>query len=423
MKTMRKGWLLVAIILMIGAVSGCNVVKVNPEKDREQVLAEVNGDTILKGEVLDRYEMEKAYYYISNEMEEDPEQEEYILEVKKMVLDSIITEKILLQKAEAAGFKMTEELKDEAREELQDQLKAIEDSLKAQDEAGEDGGDAGESTETESGEDGDDGGTGENEAEENGNVDYAQQAREYLDSQLEAMGMTEDEFIELVAQQKQISQFYDETLKDVKATQEDMQQFYDDELAKQKEDRNYTDTSAQVVLHQPDRIRVKHILIKLPDDQIEEYNQLLKEAGDDEEKKKDAEDYLNEKLEAIKPEAQDVLDRARDGEEFESLIEEKSGDEGMDIDEGYVIHKDTSFIQEFKDAAFKLQEDEISELVAGSYGYHIIKLYEKLPEETFALEEKQEEIQEIVESNLKNEEWQGMIENWKKSVKKYENRL
>lgn len=79
--------------------------------------------------------------------------------------------------------------------------------------------------------------------------------------------------------------------------------------------------------------------------------------------------------------AEDVLAKARSGEDFYKLIAEYNLDPGMKLNDadditsidGYYITKDYSFVKEYIDGAFALKENEISDLVETSYGYHIIK--------------------------------------------------
>lgn len=79
--------------------------------------------------------------------------------------------------------------------------------------------------------------------------------------------------------------------------------------------------------------------------------------------------------EASKKVAEEVLKKAKDGEDFSKLITEYGWDPGMEsMPEGYYINKNTSFVQEFKDKSFELKENEISDLVENStYGWFIIK--------------------------------------------------
>jgi len=76
-------------------------------------------------------------------------------------------------------------------------------------------------------------------------------------------------------------------------------------------------------------------------------------------------------------------------------------------------------------AALKLDEGEVSQPIGSPLGYHIMKLYEKLPEKVFTLEETTADIEAIVLSDKRNEKWNALLEEWKKeaNIKKYENRL
>lgn len=95
-------------------------------------------------------------------------------------------------------------------------------------------------------------------------------------------------------------------------------------------------------------VRVKHILIKTVD-------------LDDEQKAE------------ARSRADNVLERAKNGENFEDLVKEYSED-GMDPDTGYYFTTG-QMVQEFEDKSFDLAEGEISDIVESQYGYHIIKKY------------------------------------------------
>ena len=71
---------------------------------------------------------------------------------------------------------------------------------------------------------------------------------------------------------------------------------------------------------------------------------------------------------------QEILDRARGGEDFASLVAAYNEDPGL-TDDGYYFGPG-EMVEEFEEASFALGEGEISDVVKTSYGYHIIK---KLP--------------------------------------------
>lgn len=108
-------------------------------------------------------------------------------------------------------------------------------------------------------------------------------------------------------------------------------------------------------------IRTQQLLIAFPDEPTE---------GTDEEKAATVE--ANKA--AAKAEAEAVLERINNGEDFMALVEECNDDPGMSYygEDGYYFTAGT-MVQEYEDVAFALAEGEVSGLVESDYGYHIIK--------------------------------------------------
>lgn len=398
MKKIRKISIFLAIASILGILGGCGIVQVNPEKDRAQVVAEVNGEEILKGEILDRLDRDKAFYNLTEEAINNKNNKEQVQEIKELILDQIATEKLLNQKAKEAGFIVTDELREEARRELEDVKKNIEEELKEAYEADEDRDE------------------GQEDAEE---MDFAKEAEDYINSQIDLLGMTEEEYIEFLAEQKCIEKLYEQTVEGVQVSQEDIDKYYNEELASQKGSAAFMNGGA-VTLYEPTKVRVKHIIFELDSEKTSEYQKLITEDKEDE-----AKDFLDKELEAIKGKADEILDKAKAGEDFEKLVEEVNPDAAEVMKEGIITSQDNIYLpQEYTEAAFKLQEDQISGLVATPYGYYIIKLEEKYPEKTYSLDEKKDDIQELLENEKKNEKWQEVLDGWKeKSIEKFEKRL
>lgn len=98
-------------------------------------------------------------------------------------------------------------------------------------------------------------------------------------------------------------------------------------------------------------IRVKHVLVKV--------------ASSD-----DSDGHSDEEALAI---ARQVAQEARDGADFDELVEKYGEDPGMvDNLDGYYFTDNGSMVAEFEEASFALQEGEISDPVKSKHGYHVI---------------------------------------------------
>lgn len=386
MKSIFK-FCIVAVTILSLTLTGCSAAK-KAEKDRNKVVAEVNGEKILKGEVLDSYDSQKSNYGITADNEGTDEYKELVKNLKSSILENLVYSKLTMQKANEAGYKVTDEILEKSKTEFNVILKNVEEEIKLQ-----------EGSDT------------------SGNTDYAKKAKDYIDEQLKQMGTTKDKYIQMMAEQTITQQFMDKTIGEIKVSDEEIKNYYDSELKSQREG---TSTSELVLFNKPG-VRVKHILIAIPQAEQDEYSKLYNEK-----KTEEANAYLAEKQKAIQPKAEEVLAKAKKGEDFDKLVEEYGEDPGMvGNEEGYTVDQDTQFVPEFKEAALKLKVGQISELVPTVYGYHIIKAYEVINEKVYTLKEKKEEVKQAVISQKKDEKWQGFLDQWmeKASVKKYEELL
>ena len=121
-----------------------------------------------------------------------------------------------------------------------------------------------------------------------------------------------------------------------------------------------------------------------------------------------AEEALQAKLDAhyarLLPVAEEVYAKAAAGEDFDALIQQYNTDGGMMIlpgrRDGYYMHEYSNFVQEFKDAAFALESvGDISEPIMSFYGYHVIKLLEKIESRVVPFEEVKEDIRFQMQGN------------------------
>lgn len=119
--------------------------------------------------------------------------------------------------------------------------------------------------------------------------------------------------------------------------------------------------------------------------------------------------YHDQAREAAYKKACDALRRARDGEDFMSLVTEYSEDSNS----SYSFGKGTMDTA-FEEAAFNLGTDEISDIVETEHGYHIIKCIS-----TFDRDETDRNKVKIVEQRRKevfNEEYSGFVEGLARSL-------
>lgn len=87
---------------------------------------------------------------------------------------------------------------------------------------------------------------------------------------------------------------------------------------------------------------------------------------------------LSEK-EAKRKKIEELLKRARAGEDFAPLAKEFSEDPGSRDRGGEYVFARGQMMPEFEAAAFSLALNQVSDVITTAYGYHIIKLSERLP--------------------------------------------
>jgi parvulin-like peptidyl-prolyl isomerase len=185
---------------------------------------------------------------------------------------------------------------------------------------------------------------------------------ELFTTRVKAMGMTMEQFQKRKLDDSICSFVLDRELKSkVAVTDEMVKKFYTDNPDK-------FETSEQV--------RASHILISTMD---KDQNPLP------EDKKKD-----KEKL------AKEVKAKADKGEDFAALAKQYSDDPGSKDKGGEYTFGRGQMVPAFEAAAFSLKTNQISDLVETPYGYHIIKLSEKIPAGKRELAKVSEQIKEYL---------------------------
>jgi peptidyl-prolyl cis-trans isomerase C len=171
-------------------------------------------------------------------------------------------------------------------------------------------------------------------------------SEEAFNIQIKATGMTLDQMRERANEEQLCKRVLDREVKDKITVADDaIKKFYDEHPS----DFNI-----------PEQVHASHILIGTLDPVTQ---QPLPP-----DKKKEKENLIRE-----------IRARAEKGEDFAKLAKEYSQDPGSKDKGGEYTFARGRMVPEFEAAAFSLRTNQISDVVETQYGYHIIKLLEKLP--------------------------------------------
>lgn len=111
-----------------------------------------------------------------------------------------------------------------------------------------------------------------------------------------------------------------------------------------------------------------------------------------------------------------VLDKINSGEDFEALLAEYNTDPGMNDEsakDGYLVGEGTSFVQEFLEAALKLENDgDVSPITKSEHGYHIIKRVSTEPSHVIAYEDVQSTTEPYLINQAKSEHFSEVMSGW-----------
>jgi len=173
---------------------------------------------------------------------------------------------------------------------------------------------------------------------------------QWLAPQIRLLGISREEWEKQNAQQA-AARIVLEREMNVKASADDAKKFYEDNPSK---------------FEAPEMVHVSHILISTQDPTTRS-------------------DLPDDKKTAKRKLAEDILKRAKAGEDWGKLVKEYSEDPGSKDKGGEYtfarasVDPQRAMVPEFENASFALNTNQISDIVTTSYGYHIIKLLEKLP--------------------------------------------
>jgi len=169
-------------------------------------------------------------------------------------------------------------------------------------------------------------------------------SEENFNRQLKSVGTTPEELRNKMLEESTAETVLERELK-VNVTDEEVKKFYDDNPAK---------------FEQPEMVRVSHILLST--------------------RNPDTNSEIPEAQKATKHKtAEDLVKRARAGEDFAKMAKEYSEDPGSKDKGGEYQFPRGQMAPEFEAASFTLKTNEVSDVVTTQFGYHVIKSSEKIP--------------------------------------------
>jgi len=204
---------------------------------------------------------------------------------------------------------------------------------------------------------------------------------EALNRQLKLMGTTREEVLAEWTDSATAENVLKRELK-VNITDEDARKYYEDNPAK---------------FEQPEMVRASHILLMTTDP------------------KTNAE-LTEEQKKAKRKEMEGLLKRARDGEDFAKLAKEFSEDPGSKDKGGEYKFPKGQMVPEFEAAAFSLKTNQVSDIVTTRFGFHIIKLSEKIPAEKVQFAKAQSDIKDGLTQQALQKQFPDYIAKLKKEA-------
>jgi peptidyl-prolyl cis-trans isomerase C len=202
---------------------------------------------------------------------------------------------------------------------------------------------------------------------------------EALTRQLKSVGMSPEQLRAKMLEEATAEAVLERELK-INVTDEEIKKYYDETPSR---------------FEQPEMVRASHILLNTKDSAT------------------GAE--LSDAQKAVKrKQMEDILKRARAGEDFAKLAKEFSEDPGSKEQGGEYTFPRGKMVPEFEAAAFSLKTNQVSDIVTTQFGYHIIKLSEKLPAKKMELAKVSQDIKDY----LKGQAVQKLLPDYMEKAKK-----
>lgn len=383
MKMMNR---LMALVMALLLCCGCALAETAPEASPEDVMATVNGVEITRSQ-FDAYVANYDSYYTSMGYDMTSAENQAIL--KEIAMLTLVQYAIMDQKIVEMGVSLTDEEAADAAQQAREEWESVIDN----------------------------GLTYYGATDESTEAERAAILVQVL-AELEAMGYTEQGYIDEAVQNASYIKLEDEIVKDVVVSDEEVVAYYNELVAADevayKDDAaayesaqymnqmylayGYTDYYTDLY-YMPEGYRsVTHILLTADEALLtayadlqatyEEQQSAIEEGAEVTETLVTAEEVENARLAilaAVQPTVDEINQKLAEGAAFADLIPQYTSDPGMDTAEeiatGYEVHMDsTNWVIPFRDAAFTVDNiGDVTAPVVTDYGVHILQYVADIP--------------------------------------------
>ncbi len=213
------------------------------------------------------------------------------------------------------------------------------------------------------------------------NVKTRAGTEEALNRQLKSVGMSQEDLHGKMLEEATAEAVLERELK-VNITDEDVKKFYDENPAK---------------FEQPEMVRATHILLATKD-------------------QTSGAELSDAQKTAKHKQMEGLLKRARDGEDFAKLAKEVSEDTASKDKGGEYTFPRGQMVAEFEAAAFSLKTNQVSDIITTQFGYHIIKLSEKLPAKKMEMAKVSQDIKDYLKGQAVQKQLPEYMEKAKKDA-------
>lgn len=193
---------------------------------------------------------------------------------------------------------------------------------------------------------------------------------EDVPAEIARFGMTMDDLKSQVRMRMQIETLIDNEMKDKDVKEDEIKTFYE-------ENPQY--------FERPEQVRAAHVLI-------------MTQGKSDDEKA------------AAQTKIQEVLQKAKAGADFAALAKEYSEDPGSKDNGGEYTFPRGQMVPEFEQAAFSLEDGQVSDVVETQYGYHVIKKFEHIEAKKQTLDEVKDQIKDHLTRQKRSQFWENYVE-------------